>query len=164
MNIHTQTFPKEAPVISKVDETKLYEITATADIDYKGVRYCDVKLLIHRVGNREWSMEQKQLCTDSSSMEWVERHLFTAEEATDIVRKLDQVNVQENPISEIVVSKVILPVDGLFMAADAIGYDVGEDSLLLAQNPEWDGPEVKAYFSVRGIDPDNFHKDFATIF
>ena len=38
MNIRTQAFPKEAPMMSKVDEIKLYEITATADIDYKGVR------------------------------------------------------------------------------------------------------------------------------
>ena len=101
---------------------------------------------------------------DSISMEWVERHLFTIDEAADIVRNLDQIDVQENCISEIVVSKVNLPVDGFFMAADAVGYDKGEDSWLLAESPEWDGPEVKAFFSVREINPDKFHKDLATIF
>lgn len=130
---------------------KLYEITARADQDYREFRYLNVNFQILRVGIKEWDVDQALLCTDPYTLRWVERHLFTAEEAADIKRNLERIG----KFSEILIEEVPLPVEDFLMPADINGYERGQESLLLARDPEWDGPEIKAYFSVRPLEAVN---------
>lgn len=128
---------------------KLYDVRAKANnFPHRGIYYDDVWLSILRKKSRKWNAKPEELVEDgvirSYEMDFVERELFTYEEAQEIKANLEGFS----QIVEVRIEEMSLPIIGNAWASDSIGCGRWADYYRFHKDKEWKIVPVLGYYNL----------------